>query len=228
MSLAIAMQVAPRRVVTVGDTLASLRGAGFSEAVHVFAEPGAQVPSDAAIHLHENAENQGAFRNWRQAASFLLTATAADWLLICQDDVQFAQRARRVLDQFLQSAPVAGFVSLYTSRAMVPAHVRTETKLTRGWCEATLHNNGFIGAQALCFPRESLHRLLEHDRFRRHNSHRKIDVIVARVLQESLHLPLWVHVPSLADHSGASNSTLGRDKIVGIQWLRRGLRFDPS
>jgi len=228
MSLAIAMQVAPRREVTVGATMTSLRTAGFVEPLHVFAEPGAAVPDGSNVLVHQNAENQGAFQNWRQAASFLLTTTAANWLLICQDDVQFAKRTRSVLDQFLQTNPVAGFISLYTSRAMVPSAVRNQPRLVPGWREASLHNNGFIGAQALCFPRESLQQLVEHDRFRRHNSHRKIDVIVARVLQEGLHLPLWVHVPSLADHSGASNSTLGRDKIVGIQWLRRGLRFDPS
>lgn len=228
MSLAIAMQAAPRREATVGATLLSLRIAGFVEHIHVFAEPGAAIPNVDMVVRHQNTENQGAFQNWRQAASYLLTTTSADWLMICQDDVQFAARARSVLDRFLRTSPVAGFISLYTSRAMVPSAVRNQPKLAPGWREATLYNNGFIGAQALCFPRESLQQLVEHDRFRRHSSHRKIDVIVARVLQENLHLPLWVHVPSLADHSGASNSTLGRDKIVGIQWLRRGLRFDPS
>ena len=227
--LAIGIQAAPRNRALIDITLQSLRGAGFQMPLSVFLEPGTVVGFLEDVQYHFNPEVLGAFANWRQVAMHLLLRTSAPWLMIVQDDVQWRDDAAAILREAITRfrPERTGFLSPYAGAAMVPHSSRRRSQVQH-WVEAQFANRAFIGAQALCFPRRTLHRIVAHDDFLQHASSRKIDVLIGNIVRRKLQLPIRIHVPSLAEHVGWDCSTLGRHTIRGIQWARRGYNFSAT
>ena len=223
-SLAIGMQTAWRPKEVISDSLTSLRSAGFNQPVHVFGEPNAYMPRTEGVIPHVNREILGCFPNWKNSVLWLLEYTTADWILMLQDDVIWRNDGGLQLAAGMRDFPAVGLLSPYTSPKMVPHEMRLETPADDRWQEAQFYDKAFIGALALCFPRRSLELLVSHERFLGHTHHRKTDVLVGNTLRLELGLSILVHVPSLADHTG-SWSTIGRHRIRGIQWGRKGLGY---
>jgi hypothetical protein len=93
------------------------------------------------------------------------------------------------------------------------------------WVNCRFHNNAFWGAVAMCFPRASLIKMqTEGQRYINHKHHRKLDVVVGNSMRADMGMSIRVAVPSLVDHIG-SWSTLGRHRLKGNQWGRRGFAF---
>jgi hypothetical protein len=223
-SLAIGMQTAWRPDPVIDTSLDSLRAAGFEQTVHVFAEPTAQVKKRPDIELRRNAHTQGCFPNWRNTAVWMFVNTDADWIMVLQDDVVWRNDGRAQLEAGMAAHPAVGMLSPYCSPKMLPHDLRQNASPEESWQEAQFYDKTFIGALALCFPRESLGKLLHHDRFLSHTHHRKTDTLVGNTLRLELGLSILVHIPSLANHIGKW-STIGRHKIHGIQWGRVGHLF---
>lgn len=221
-TLAVAMTTAPRRMPTFHRALLSLRRAGFSEHVHVFAEPGAwsQIPRphDERAVTHDHAVTLGCFENWRHTLTYLLEQTAAPWLLVVQDDAIWAPKSANTL----RAATVTrndlgtGFLSPYVNANDVPPGS------VDGWNEC---RSGWYlwGALALCIPRDAATALLQHPRFVKHPVDQQVDAVVAASMLD-LERPSYVHVPSLVDHVGAT-STLGHDDVAS---KLRGYRFEEK
>jgi hypothetical protein len=224
--LTVGLQASPRSRPLVDDTVRSFRHAGFPGPLTIFAEPDTQISFHNEVAYHFHPYPHGAFQNWKALALHLLQTTSTPWLMLMQDDVQWRPRAAQVLHSAIAKFdPLrVGCLSPYTSAAMVPEFAKRQSDVYQ-WVEAQFSNKAFIGAQALCFPRATLTRLVSHPDFLAHTHHRKIDVLIGNLLRRRLQLPIRVHVPSLAEHSGWNCSTLGRDRIAGIQWSRKGFRF---
>ncbi len=219
-TLAIAMTTCPRKEAYAFRAVASLRAAGFTETLHVFAEPDSpELTQFANLTIHPAETKLGCFQNWRRAATWLYENLAEDWLMVLQDDVIWCHDACTQLGRAIHQPGLqaVGMLSPYTSKAMVPTGAKT------GWLNAKFHNRAFWGALAVCMPRASLGSLLALDRFRNHPHHRKVDVVIGNCFRD-LGLAIKVHVPSLADHIGKI-STLGRHKFLHNQWGRNGFRF---
>src|SRR5262249_500772 len=103
--VAISMIAAPRTVATTDPSLPSLRRGGFAQTIDVFAEPGAEIVKATGVVIHENAARLGPWRNWRQAAQWLLENTTAPYLLICEDDIELAEDAALGLQHAIDSLP---------------------------------------------------------------------------------------------------------------------------
>lgn len=211
----------------------SLRRAGFTESLHCFVEPGAEQhipnPSRWNITMHQNEQKLGCFKNFRHSLRFLTENTNADWILMLQDDCIWRLDGSVKIHEAINtpSLQTVGFLSPYTSKAMVPAP-QQKASLWRdksAWINAKFHNKAFWGAVAMLFPRDSAMKLeSESKRYREHKHHRKLDVVVGNAIRRELEMPIKVHVPSLCDHIG-SWSTLGRHRFRGNQWGRRGFLF---
>jgi hypothetical protein len=220
--IAVAVTTAPRRVPTFPQALSSLRGAGFSERVHVFAEPGTwdQIPRprDERTLTHDHATTHGCFKNWRHALKHLLAKTDAPWLLIVQDDAIWEPGSARTLRAGAEARQDlrTGFLSPYVSANDVPPGSGD------GWNECRSGWN-FWGALALCIPRGAARKLLKHQRFVKHRQNQQVDAVVAASMLD-LGRPSYVHVPSLVDHVGAT-STLGHDDVAPTL---RGYRFGEN
>lgn len=225
-TLVVGIQAAARTPAYLPTSLASFQAAGVPGPVHVFAEPGV-LPTAPDYTVWHAAERQyGCFPNWKRALLGLY-ALETDWLMVCQDDVIWRDDAASVISAALlkfQGDLSVGALSFYTSRKMVPNKDEAVPLSAEGWAPARFHDNAFVGAQTLCFPRWAVTQLLATPRFVNHDSSRKVDVLVGNALVCDLGLKLLVHRPSVCEHIG-DISTLGRHKIKGIQWGRRGFSF---
>ena len=222
-TLAIAMTTAPRRRPTLHRALATLHAAGFSEDVHLFAEPGTfdQLPRPISPQLikHDNAVKRGCFGNWKHAIMHLLSKTTANWLLVVQDDAIWTPGAAAVLHAQMieRQEPRTGFLSPY-----VTTKDAVESAFVDGWNECRIGWT-FWGALAFCMKRVAAEELLRHPRFAQHRGPQQVDAIVAASMLE-LTRPSFVHVPSLVDHVG-DTSTIGNDDVAGSI---RGYRFSST
>lgn len=217
--LSIAMTTAPRRRPTIHGATASLRGAGFNEVLHLFAEPGTfdrlLQPRWGATLLHANTSTLGCYRNWRCALTYLVVQESTPWIMIVQDDAVWQPLSASALYAAIAARQDlrTGFLSPYVTKSDVP------TNSVDGWNECRSGWN-LCGALALCMKREVAQTLLDHPRFAQHTSNEHVDSVVAQSMID-LDLPSYVHVPSLVDHVGRT-STIGHDDVSpGL----RGYRF---
>lgn len=202
------------------QSLASFRSAGFDQRVYLFAEPGVTAGSDGCELI--STENQlGCFQNWRRGLTYLSEKAPARWYLMLQDDVVWSPGAAATVIKAVASGKYdsAGFLSAYTSPAMVAGKRASSSR----WRPVKFHNNAFWGALALLLPAEAAGLLLSFPRFVSHDHHRKLDVVVGNCFRD-MQRQMLVSVPSLCDHIG-DWSTLGRHRVSGIQWGRRGFGF---
>ena len=213
----------------------SLREAKFTEVVHAFCEPdaGHVVPSfiDAAnVMPHVHTQHMGCFPNFRYGLNWLVDNTDSDWVMLLQDDCIWHPDGYTAMQRGFEELPAAGFLSPYTSRAMVEGghagHSDLSVDLPAGWVAHRFHNKAFWGALAMAFPRQSAKDLVNFPRFIQHDHHRKVDVVVGNCTRD-MGKTGYVHVPSICEHIG-KHSTIGRDRFPGNKWGRHGLRFDPE
>ena len=212
----------------------SLRQAGFTEPLHGFTEPDAAQhiprPKRWNIEIHQNKNNLGCYKNFRHGLKWLVDHTKADWLLMVQDDCVWRKDGAEQIHKAINDPRFAkaGFLSPYTSKAMVPKPLRepaTRWQTRNDWAPCRFHNNAFWGAVALLFPRASALKMeTQSKRYRNHKHHRKLDVVVGNAIRAELKMSIFVHVPSLCNHVG-SWSTLGRHRFKGNRWGRRGFLF---
>lgn len=232
--LTIAVTTAPRpdRIDYLSQSLTSLRRAKFKQPVHVFAEPGCAAHKLRDVQVHQAPTQQGCFQNWARAARWFVESAPTPWLLLLQDDCLWRNDAATVLEQAMQEFAdnrKLGFLSPYTSKAMLAVshrHAVMQNSSEELWCPARFHDNAFWGAVATLWTADSLRRVVEHSRFTGHTHVRKVDVVIGNCCRD-MGLDILVRRPSLATHIG-KKSTLGRDRIIGIQWGRYGFGFRPT
>ncbi len=203
-SLAIAMIAAPRSTATVDRSLASLRRGGFTQSIDLFAEPGTAVAPASGVTMHENSTRLGGWRNWRQAAGWLLENSTSPFLMVCEDDIELADDAALGLQHAMDTLPHDrwGFASLYTPRWNLRNHTPID-----GWQAVDLRQGGW-GSLAYCFTRESLEGLLRSTELQANAPHGDADVLTIFTFT-ALKRDCYFHVPSLCCHTGHGISTLG-------------------
>lgn len=240
-SLAVGMTVGLRRNgKTVYDYLqqavASFRRVGFEQPLHVFVEPGAKIHlpevQQWGLVVHHNEQKLGCFPNFKHGAQFLVDETDAAWIMMLQDDAVWRDGSVELLQAAIDepSHQDVGFISPYTGKAMVGKAHKLQLKKNKSqrWVDCHFHNRAFWGAVGMVFPRASLIRMqTEGQRYMAHKHHRKLDVVVGNTIRCDLEMRILVAVPSLVDHIG-SWSTLGRHRLKGNQWGRRGFAFQSK
>jgi len=204
MDLAMAMISAPRPRPTVEFSLGALRRGGFRQPVHVFEEPGTRVVRRPNVVVHTNRRQLGLWQNWLQAARYLLRETTAPLLLLCEDDIALCPAAAAVLRRGLADIPQHEFAvaSLYTPRHNVSA---SEGRF--GW-QATNLGRATWGALAYCFSRRSLEDILASAPVGNTGRNGHTDAIIGAACH-AIGRKMFAHLPSLADHTGGGNSTVG-------------------
>jgi hypothetical protein len=223
-SLVIGFTTAPRgkKGGHLQTCIDSLRDCGFTEEIHVFAEPGSPKAKGPGIHWHEHKTKQGCFKNWKHACSWLSRKTTEDWVLLLQDDVVWHADSYNVLMDSLEKFKNerVGFLSPYASPAMVPVLVRHDAKVGNktGWVVPN-PTRGFWGALTLCFSRDSIKALLASSVVKTYKQEKQVDVLVKRAFYSlKPRYECYIHVPSMAHHIGTV-STIGRHKLKGNEGL---------
>jgi glycosyltransferase involved in cell wall biosynthesis len=196
----VAVTTAPRSTPTLGPTLRSLERAGFG-AVHIFAEPGSEVPPEAyqQHHVHQNAQPLGNFSNFYYALTLLYEENRdADCLAVFQDDIEAAVGLKSWCDRQLWPEGT-GIVSLFTPRL----HGDRRT----GWRLLSPGYHRIFGGQAMLFRRDVVESFLSDPvvlrelRVGRYNSDALVSAWAAR-----RGTAIAYHTPSLVQHVGAVSS----------------------
>jgi hypothetical protein len=213
--IAVGIITAPRARPTLAQSFQSYEAAGFRGPTHVFAEPGSKdIPMAANVRVHRNPERRGNFRNWTRALEQLLMVSEP-WLMVCEDDIQWARGAADVLQNELvfERSDRAGALSLYLPIRM--SRVLEQQRgglLAPGWYGLNLGRKTW-GAQCLVFHRSWAESLLQDPVLLGFLADPKwdknVDALVATVL-EGRGRQIVYRVPCLVDHAfGDGNSSLG-------------------
>lgn len=216
--LAIAITTAPRARETFTASLASLRRAGFTQSVRVFADK--VRPQGEGCEITYNDPPLDGIKNWYKACQTLVEGASAPWLMILEDDVTWANGAAQALYRDLDGLDPekTGYVSLYLCR-MVAKFIHREMhakRLPRGMHNAAGMGGRCWGSQAYVLPRESAKRLLADGIFRNMVKVRwkNRDLLVSGTLSR-LGYKLLYRVPCLVNHDlGSANSSLTKKGVM--------------
>ena len=207
--LEIGVLTAPRGVPMLAATLQSLANAGFKR-LHIFAEPGSPIPSEANGHTIEIQPHRlGNFLNFYNALSTLYRKNdRASGVVIFQDDVVVAAGLKEWCDAELFPLD-CGLVSLFTPR--VHSDVRP------GWRVLSPGAARIWGGQALAFRRDSLEQFLSDPQvIREVNVRKDSDDAVVSGWAKRRGTGIAFHSPSPVQHVGRVSSlwTGGPDRRI--------------
>jgi len=166
------------------------------------------------VHLHSDTAQRGHAHAYLEVLASVAPPVTdpAGWILLCEDDIAVPVGLGRYLDAVCERLALhrgrLGFATLYCSvgyRDWVAAHpVRGAPAFGR-----LIPNDGYAGTQCILFPAPSLARLLAT---MRHCHREHPDFAGDRLLghaAERERLEAWCHLPSLVDHRGRLESTVG-------------------
>jgi len=219
---------APRPKPTLEHSLISYRMKGqFENTVHIFADGEVQPFRsdylrgwDGTITI--NTRKLGNLRNWWGAFTWLMSNTDSPWLMICEDDITWAENASQVLETELQAWDMTkqGILSLYMpqrmSRILEPLYSPHPTsRLSKGWYGITMGRK-LWGAQCFVIPRAEGEALMACGYMARTLSDVSKTMNIDAHVAESAMLrgkQIWYRVPCLVDHIlGDLNSSLYGNK----------------
>lgn len=208
---------------TLGKCLETLAAAGWDKPI-VFADGGGLELHGATAVVR--SAPAGALQNFYAAAAELVMRAPDAIHLLVQDDVTFPRKLREYLEQHPWPANAA-VVKLFT------ADVHDAPQID-GWSEIPFEAH-MKGAQAYVFPQGRLESFVRsrHAGEQRRKSERSseaIDNVVASWARTAG--PQYWHGPSLAEHHGTDNSTLGHrfgkaHRYPGDEFDATTLRPDP-
>jgi hypothetical protein len=199
----------------------SYRDAGFSNHVQVFADGPVEALRDVNVTVHMNKPRLGNFRNWVFALKTLMLE-AADWYMVCEDDITWSTAAAVVLAKDLSHFTLdnyCGAVSLYCPQRMAKVleqNYNNGRRLSQGWYGANLGRKTW-GAQCLLFHRMHAIDLMSHPSFtewhRDPRNEKNVDAWVAKSIEERGREIVY-RIPCLVDHEmGDNNSSIYGDKV---------------
>jgi hypothetical protein len=228
--LSVGIISAPRRKYYLGQSLDSY----FSHwdiPPHVFAEP--DTPTKFLHHSrviwHQNKFKKNAVSNWADCLKWLWENTDSEFIMICEDDIEWRPGSSVELRSILLNGRVrledgdtvnlhkVGFISPYCSEKN-----QWDLGEREVWTKPR-HGSNWMGALSICMPRATVERFLYHlnDFFfysawkAKENTYLHLDHAVGMTVGNSLKLPIITHNPTYVLHLGEhstfpSNNDLGR------------------
>lgn len=151
-----------------------------------------------------NGYKRGCVANWFNAAKqLLLVDYTTQWIMICEDDIDWYVGSARLVRSRLIHGPSFGFLSPYCSEHNGYSAVRGV------WMPPRLNKpSAWCGACCLIFERAVLNEIVQREEqffeFSR-DQHTGDFVHLDAAISEIIHvlkLPLDVHMPSLVKHCG--------------------------
>lgn len=221
MSIAAGIITAPRPRATLNESIRSMRAGGFGMDVPVLVFQDGECPpiTEPVDNVMVNSIPMGNLRNWHRALHILYYQTQAEWLMVCEDDIEWAKGAHEALLHDLNLFAVSlsfnkvGAVSLYCPIRMSGDMEKLYGgRLTRGWYGARKGMKTW-GAQCLVFSRKQASMLLNDVGLQTFLNNKKwnknVDAIVAECIN-SHSREIAYRIPCLVDHTyGDANSSLG-------------------
>lgn len=205
-TIAAGMRVAKRATPRWQQTIDSMTAAGFPAPI-IFAEPDAGI-NDATYHVWP--EKLGAFKSFTTMCEIMLQQPE-EWLLLCEDDVDFSAHALAHVRRFNLTNEV---VSLYTAGPL--------QKPEPGLSEC---GPSFTGSHALLMRKSVLKSLMQSPIWRAWPKHDCVDKLIRKVTLDC-GIPFKTHNPSLCQHTGDTAAIYPSRKLSSIRqakdWTAQG------
>lgn len=186
-----AVRTSLRQKATIGDTLTSLERGGFEPAM-VFAEPNARLTFDPYMRFDRQLKP---FLSFQTMAEHLVGQYPHDWLLLCEDDVDFKRGAADDLRALLLDQ--TQMVSLYVSMDQAE-HVNIEPGINS--LTGDLH-----GSLAYLIHSTALRTILASNTFENWTEEARVDRAVSQAA-EDCEIAMLVHHPALCQHTGETST----------------------
>lgn len=210
---------APRSKNMLEITVPSIRYAGFTDDIHVFAEPETFI-GNIDVEVHENIERLGCFKNYHNALSWLVENSNNPYIIVFSDDFIYSRgTCNALLNRLYDCDYDWGYHALYT-----PSGMRYLTKVKRGWNEVQGGWKKSYGGLYV-YQTHIAKKIIEHDFYQNHlhnyEANQQIDHAIPETVFQ-LGLAQYFHNPSFADHIGFE-STIGHkhtDREKGLNFKR--------
>jgi GR25 family glycosyltransferase involved in LPS biosynthesis len=207
MNIEIAINTAPRPVETLKDTVASLRRAGFDQTVHIISDGPDQV-LDNNVVIIKNDPPLGALANFFFALDYLCEKDA-DWYMILEDDIVWAEKSQLALEQdliYLAKKDNVGYLSVYMHKKM--GKVLKNRRQTKSGLYTINLGYNCIGSQAYILSSKAARHLASNPEYRLWHRNQNRDRVISGRLQD-LGYNLYYRMPGLVNHSlGSANSAI--------------------
>lgn len=226
----IAMTTAPRSAPTIHRSIESLRSVGVHEELHLFAEPGSEIPANAIVHWNDH--KLGSFMNHYNALKWAQeNLNSEQRLLLLEDDVIFRPRFYPIVQELMEHT--SGLIVGLTHEWTVKEH-HPYLKDQRGWCQLDIRNglNNVHGGQCYIIHQRMLERILHSSYMNEclvragagENMYYTDNILVACAFPG----PVLVHIPSLCQHIGDDSYFFKPDDPDDPLKDRRGYLFNET
>lgn len=170
--------------------------------VHVFAEPDTPTTFHPTIKSWINhPERLGTIENWWFAMEYMLMYTKADWIMLCEDDIEWRPGSSESIRSYVRNVKQerVGFISPYCSQhnSINPGWAAPRMPVPESWC----------GALALIFPRKALELIRgKKDEFMAFTRGVHLDSAIGATLLK-YNYKLITHTPTLVLHIGDQSTS---------------------
>lgn len=193
---------APRSNPTLNFSIGSIRRAGYTDVITIFAEPGEYDIADKGVDLRISKEKLGCFKNFHRA--FEYNSMRQQLFCVLSDD--FIYR-KGIFRNIALEVDYESYRALYTPMGMQlpPCNIRQKgwQTINKGWANS-------YGGLYVMFS-EVARKIIAHPKYQDHlknyDKNEQVDHIIPEVCYQ-LGIDQWFHNPSFADHVGKV-STLG-------------------
>lgn len=191
-----AIRTSHREKPTLQSTIDSMRTGGFQPPI-VFAEPNAPERKGNRVFASQLLP----FKSFATAAKHLVAEFPTDWILLCEDDVEFRDGAA----DFLREANITTnqIVSLYS------AVVQTKGIMPAGFSHVT---GDMWGSLAYLIHADTLRKIIDSQTFQTWPKPDRVDRAFCKAASE-IGAELVFHTPALAQHTGAT-STIAKHRTL--------------
>ncbi len=211
--ITIGFVTSPREFPTYNESIQSIREAGFTTLIYVFAEPGEYYFKDNNLKIIQHEEKLGCFKNHNFALEYLKNNANTKFIWLFQDDGLLTKNINSLMN-FLSSLDIKqiGYVNPYTGYNT--ARKLKISKNNQEWYESHLGWDSW----GVCYiiPTQQLELLLNHPFYINHllnyKKNQQVDACISQSFRE-MNLLRYYHNPSLVDHI-STTSTIGHDKSL--------------
>ncbi len=193
----IAIITAPRKIPTLHSCIKSVRKAGYTDTIEIFAEPGAVADFP---NVHRNEVCLGALGNFNRALSYMVERS--DYMVILNDDLFLYHKAFKYIDLTKNF----GYLCMCT----IEQDINEEDRNKKGWIKI---DKGFHtwGAGFIMHKKVAI-ELLNHPFYQERlkvSPEKGIDAAVSESMLQ-MGYSMYAHNPSLTEHIGEFSSIEGR------------------
>jgi len=206
MNLTIAITTAPRKTQTLADSIRTLREAGYTLPIYIFAEPSLRDYYhilDRNVKFFQHRRKKGCFKNFDYVLQYMINYCRTKYFAIFQDDFIYKKTFLQTLETFDYNNNSFGYLCTFTPNGM-----KHNLDGQQGWCRNKIGWHSW-GANYI-MNKDTATKLIKSPFYQQHKKYYVINQQIDACCSEAFHrlnIPCYYHIPSISRHIG-HHSTL--------------------